>query len=883
MGLLFFFFSILSTASAKSILTPIDLHSFNSAFYSEIKSENKVILILSVPVGIADDPKTYPDLTHLMEHLFISMNEGFSKNTILKNTSISGITQAKNTQYVINIEPEDIDKTFKYFDWFFNRPEFKIKDISAQLHEIEEEESPKNVKGIELVKYIQSLGDPEHEFSNRNLLPINVLNKKTLNLIQDELNYLHQEKYKNKATLILYASKKNFKKIKKIDKKYAGNYSFNSLERSAEMQIKRGGTFIKTNSSLNTIKGLPNQEKDELYFISPVRLNKSIVNDLDVNIFEYLITLKGKGSLFHYLHEKGLVSGVDFERVNLDFLEDLFITSFSLTKSGKENIPEIKKQYLAYLKYLSKFEMSIDSLRAMSEIKESHLTMPNTDVTSNFLIQILERNGLAHHKDIQSELSDNALKDIYVDFKNQVWPFLIQDPIVCFCFTDAITPNQVTQHKTVGDFNLSRINNVKYQDYPGYEMVDPKENPMLIFQNNFSQVYFKKASSDIKTAKVTLNLHFKTGGKVEALKRLFFQQAIQEKLADWKDISKIDGSFIKIEENISLKGKPVNSIIFYAKEEDIVEKLELLAKILEVSLIENQSTYLKAILKEDKRRLLEEGGLDFISQVVMPEGKGQLTYQDIEGFDFNTLEKEQKLNILSNVSMLLHGDVSQSLIDQLTIAMRSNVLFSEVEKIDQVVLTKSSLDTIKKERVSHLREFGEKPEVTVIEYKVKTAKKPMLSKLLYFSTILDNHEHFKQKTDQPYYKYEFIEFNQNLYYNFYYSNKHPYLILSDLRSYLAKNYKKNQLVKFYFLKYFLSKKISVSDWSFREYNRYYQAELMNQTQGFRLQAELLKSWDDFSYWQYKKTYKKYLLNPKEIHIYTNHAQLFGQSEDIPQS
>lgn len=81
----------------------------------------------------------------------------------------------------------------------------------------------------------------------------------------------------------------------------------------------------------------------------------------------------------------------------------------------------------------------------------------------------------------------------------------------------------------------------------------------------------------------------------------------------------------------------------------------------------------------------------------------------------------------------------------------------------------------------------------------------------------------------------------------------------------------------------MSKKISVSDWSFREYNRYYQAELMNQTQGFRLQAELLKSWDDFSYWQYKKTYKKYLLNPKEIHIYTNHAQLFGQSEDIPQS
>ena len=64
-----------------------------------------------------------------MEHLFISMNESFSKNAILKNTSISGITQAKNTQYVINIEPEDIDKTFKYFDWFFNRPEFKIKDI----------------------------------------------------------------------------------------------------------------------------------------------------------------------------------------------------------------------------------------------------------------------------------------------------------------------------------------------------------------------------------------------------------------------------------------------------------------------------------------------------------------------------------------------------------------------------------------------------------------------------------------------------------------------------------------------------------------------------------------------------------------------------------
>lgn len=342
--------------------SPLDNRQY---YYSVLANDLKVIVVsdpnakttgvtLVVNAGSFDEPKEFPGLAHLLEHmLFLGTKkfpatDEFKKYLQANAGAFNATTLGEQTKYYFNVHPDALPQALERFSDFFIAPllqpsliEREINAVDAEFHVHLHQD---NWGTIEVNK---ETSNPSHPISRFTIGNLKTLKASPL-LHQSVIDFYKKNYSSDRMTVALVGPQPVHKLMALAKQHFEGILKVPTTPRSASSlpyAKEQLGVDIHVKSQ---------SEKQELHIIFPFQRKLSHTDQKATSILARLLGNESHGGIPHYLKKLNWINGMSVNFEQLTFDQDALSLHVSLTPLGLKNIDNITKTLFSYIKLLNK-------------------------------------------------------------------------------------------------------------------------------------------------------------------------------------------------------------------------------------------------------------------------------------------------------------------------------------------------------------------------------------------------------------------------------------------------------------------------------------------------------------------------------------------------
>lgn len=460
-----------------------------------------------VETGSWDDPKEYPGMAHFVEHLLFMGTKTYPKEAeytqfIRDHGGLeNAFTTTDKTVYMFSIHNEAYREALDRFSHFFIDPLFSTSCISRELHAVDQEHA-KNIEddGWRQWMVLKETSNPLHPYSCFSTGNQETLSKISLAVLKD---WYATHYSANKMHLVMLSS------LPITEMRDLAIAKFTPIANVANEDEK----------SLTSI--FSDQQKASMIFINPIKDLKilslywelpSTLANLDENLPKFaahVLNKEVKGGLLAKLKKENIAEKLNVQCIRLSKDHCLFSIDIFLTESGLLQTDTAISYVFSALQRL-KSELpdhlfgefkTICTRRYMYESMDDVFEKV-TELASNIL-----------YEDLATYPTKTKIPSLFNSQKFHKEFLHVLKPSNCVYFLVA-DPNKIgvtldrKEQWMQAEYAIIPINSTRLQAWESSSvnpeitlaeanpyLEDLQENPILIYQDNGAQVYFKRTYS----------------------------------------------------------------------------------------------------------------------------------------------------------------------------------------------------------------------------------------------------------------------------------------------------------------------------------------------------------------------------------------------------
>lgn len=461
-----------------------------------------------VETGSWEDPKEYPGMAHFVEHLLFMGTKAYPKESeysqfIKDNGGLeNAFTSADKTVYMFSIETEAYKPALDRFSHFFIDPLFSTDCISRELHAVDQEHAKSIENDLERqFMVLKETGNPNHPNCNFSCGNQKTLSKIPLSTLQDWYKTHYNA---NRMHLVMISS------LPIAEMRDLAIAKFNPIATNIVHEDE------KTFPSL-----FSDEQKASRIFIKPIKDLKKLslvweipvaAIDLDEKLPEfaaYILNKEVKGSLLAKLKKENMAESlsVSYDRLSKD--QCIFSMDVFLTEGGLLQTDTVISYIFAALQRL-KLDLPnhlFEEFKIISTQRHIHDSMSNvfekaTELASHIIYEDLST--YPNKTKIPSLFNAQKFNKNFLDALN---------PSDCVYLITA-DPNEIgvildrKEQWMQVEYKVVPINSKCLEEWKNVSvnpeitlpeanpyLQDTQDNPILIYQDESAEVYFKRTYS----------------------------------------------------------------------------------------------------------------------------------------------------------------------------------------------------------------------------------------------------------------------------------------------------------------------------------------------------------------------------------------------------
>lgn len=312
---------------------------------------------LSVRAGTWDDPKEFPGMAHFVEHLLFLGTKAYpsemeySQYVQERGGDSNAATFCDRTVYGFSIPHKGFEGALDRLSHFFVDPLFTTSAIEREVHavdhEFEDAIEDDSIRAWRVLKETGSSTHPNRRFSCGNLSSLKGISSQ-------DVRAWYQEHYQPEQMRLAVFSSLPLQKLARLVSR-----CFSKIP--SEREVLQGGDL--QDETLTS-----DQQRGHLIYITPSFKNRSLLliwevpkqlsNDSgSMELLEMAFDHPGENSLDFQLKEKGLITELHAEYVQLEASHALFMFELSLTEKGVEQSELVIEKCFAALHRIAELDV----------------------------------------------------------------------------------------------------------------------------------------------------------------------------------------------------------------------------------------------------------------------------------------------------------------------------------------------------------------------------------------------------------------------------------------------------------------------------------------------------------------------------------------------
>ncbi|MDR2540107.1 MAG: insulinase family protein [Chlamydiales bacterium] len=462
-----------------------------------------------VEAGSWEDPEEYPGMAHFVEHLLFMGTETYPKESeysqfIKDHGGLSNaVTSTDKTVYMFSIETEAYQLAFDRFSHFFIDPLFSVSCITRELHAVDQEYAKNRENDLERqYMVLRETGNSDHPHWRFSCGNQETLSKIPLSILK---NWYRAHYTANRMHLVMISSLP-----------------------IAEMRDLAVAKFSPIASATDDWEEFPrgsllsNQQKGSMFFIKPIEdlkmltLHWEIPNTFASNVDEnfpkfitYILNKEVKGSLLAKLKKENMAENLNVccQRLSKDqclFSISVFLTDLGLTQT------DMAISYVFSALQRLKLEPLDDLFKEFKTICTQRFTYESM---GNVFCKVTELASDIIYEDFSTYPTKTRIPSFFhaekfsKDFLDVLNPsdcvyFLMADPSQIGVVLDRKEQWMQVEYtfvpidlKHLQEWKDASIDpEIRLPEMNPY-LQDTQNHPILIYQDEGSEVYFKRTHS----------------------------------------------------------------------------------------------------------------------------------------------------------------------------------------------------------------------------------------------------------------------------------------------------------------------------------------------------------------------------------------------------
>lgn len=312
---------------------------------------------IAVKVGSFSDPKEHPGIAHFCEHMLFMGTKKYPESNCFSEflNRNNGYSNAFTDQHMTVYKFESSNKSFlqalDMFSQFFISPLFDRTTVDKELLAIESEHE-KN-KQSDLWRQMQLIRSESKEnsilnrFSTGNIMTLNP-NDNIDQPRQALISFFNEYYHSSKMNLVI-DSPIELDEIERITRDFFSEIPVGDGKRSVNYYDKSNPCYDHENlSRFYTIEGVFDRNKLKMQWFLESCLEK--YKEKPMNFMSSLLGHEGENTLYSLLTKKNYITELVTSPYNISNIMSIFSISFTLTEKGVENIEEIIKITMKFIR-----------------------------------------------------------------------------------------------------------------------------------------------------------------------------------------------------------------------------------------------------------------------------------------------------------------------------------------------------------------------------------------------------------------------------------------------------------------------------------------------------------------------------------------------------
>lgn len=483
---------------------------------------------LSVRSGHWSDPKEYPGMAHLVEHLLFMGTKAYpGENEFMTFVGDSGgkcnaYTSSEKTVYLFSIHHEQFEEGLDRFAHFFIDPLLDSSSVKRELQNVDQEHA-KNIENDSWRKYmiLKETGNPLHP--NRSF---STGNAETLSRIPNDVlrSWLESHYSANLMDLIVYSSLPLETLKEKVDSLFSQipNRGLDSLTVDQEL------TSPSQKGRLIAIKPVKNLQILSLEWELPAKLMPD--ESKSAKLIAYALRRGGVHSLSEILKKEGLIQELDVGVEPFGRKNALFVIECELTPKGILERNTVIERCFQALKAFQKTGIPLYLFQEMTEMAKRSYEFQTRVEPFEFVSEVIGEMG---EESLSSFPQKTVLGASYDSekiqlFLNHLTPkngqfFLLADPQKTSIapkmkekwmgaeYSMAPLPEDLLKGwektKIHPSIKLPEKNPFLPTNLPLLEIQDTKARPVKLMDNPYAKAFYLK---DTESPHVALHFHLQS-------------------------------------------------------------------------------------------------------------------------------------------------------------------------------------------------------------------------------------------------------------------------------------------------------------------------------------------------------------------------------------
>lgn len=312
---------------------------------------------IGVRVGSFSDPKEYPGLAHFCEHMLFMGTKKYPETNCFSEylNGNNGYSNAFTDQHMTVYKFESSNKSFvkalDMFSQFFISPLFNRSTVEKELLAIESEHEKNKQSDLwrqmQLIRSESKENSITNRFSTGNIMTLKP--NDDIDLPRDALIRFFNENYHSSKMNLVIDSPIELDEIERITRDFFSEVPVGDGKRSVEYYDKENPCYDHENlSRFYTIEGVLDRNKLKLQWFFESCIEK--YKEKPMNYMSSLLGHEGENTLYSLLTKKNYITELVASPYNIANIMSLFSISFTLTDKGVENIEEIIKISMKYIR-----------------------------------------------------------------------------------------------------------------------------------------------------------------------------------------------------------------------------------------------------------------------------------------------------------------------------------------------------------------------------------------------------------------------------------------------------------------------------------------------------------------------------------------------------